>query len=245
MAKPTLASRNLVRPLEYNRMPWGDLIYGTKYQLRNIGIGVDTEFPGEAGNSKRRLTVRDPRGFKCQIENCDHLEEGIFSATIRFPGRDQPQPEFEAFAPGVRRLENIWSDDYVGTAEALAAAGLISLDQLPGQPGMRKTIVTVLPDGSVPTGPSKTKGPGVNDPGAKRIMRASKATYLVSVLVESHERARRHEAHAQSRCDWEERMRAMPQPARLDSHLPNLAIRKARSIPACRTVGNVFYLPGA
>ena len=247
MARPTLESRNMVvaRPLEYNRMPWGDLIYGTKYQLRNIGIGVDTQFPGEAGNSKRRVTVKDPRGFRCQIENCDHLEEGVFSATIRFPGREPPQPEYEAFAPGVRRLENIWSDDYVGTAEDLVAAGLIELTQLPGQPGMRKAVVTILPDGSVPTGSAKTKNRGINDPGAKRIMRASKTTYLVSVLVESHERARRHEASAQNRCDWEERMCAMSQPPRLDRSLPNLAIKKMRSIPACRTVGNVVYLPGA
>jgi hypothetical protein len=244
MAKPTLASRNLARPLEYNRMPWGDLIYATKDQLRAIGIGVDAEFPGETGNAKRRVTVRDPRGFRCQIENCDHLEEGIFSATIRFPGREQPEPQFEAFAPGVRRLENIWSDDYLGTAEALAAAGLIQPGQLPGQPGMRKSIVTILPDGSVPRGPSKTKGPGVNDPGAKRILRAAKGAYLVSVLVESHERARRHEAYAQSRCDWEERMRALPQPARLDS-VPSRAAWSARAMPACRTVGNVVYLPGA
>jgi hypothetical protein len=47
MAKPTLASENTAaRPLEYNQLPWGDLIYGTKHQLRSIGIGVDSEFPG-------------------------------------------------------------------------------------------------------------------------------------------------------------------------------------------------------
>ncbi len=246
MATPTLASHNLAAAgtLEYNQLPWGDLIYGTKHQLRNIGIGVDAGFPGEAGCPKRRVTVSDPRGFRCQIERCDHLEEGIFSATIRFPGREQPQPEFRPFAPGVRRLENIWSDDYVGSGEALAAAGLIRLDQLPGQPGMRKAIVTILPDGSVPAGP-KANDPSINDAGAKRVTRTSQTAYQVSVLVEPWERARRYEAYAQSRSDWEERMRDLPRPARLDAPLPILAIKKARIIPACRTVGNVVYLPGA
>jgi len=244
LAKPTLASQNMAaaRPLEYNLLPWGDLIYGTKNQLRSIGIGVDSEFPGEPGCPKRRLTVSDPRGFRCQIERCDHLEEGIFSATIRFPGREHPEPESESFAPGVRRLENIWSDDYAGTAEALAAAGLIRLDQLPGQPGMRKAIVTLLPDGSVPTGATAAS---IDDPGAKRITRMSQTTYQVSVLVEAWERARRYEAYAQSRCDWEERMYSLPRPARLDAPLPTLTIKKARIIPACRTIGNVVYLPGA
>jgi hypothetical protein len=246
MAEPTLAIHNLAAAgsLEYNQLPWGDLIYGTKHQLRKIGIGVDTGFPGEDGCSKRRVTVSDPRGFKCQIERCDHLEAGIFSATIRFPGRAQPQPEFEPFAPGIRRLENIWSDDYVGSGEALAAAGLIRPDQLPGQPGMRKTIVTILPDGSVPAG-AKANHASINDPGAKRITRTSQTAYQVSVLVEPWERARRYDAYAQTRADWEERMRAIPRPARLDAGAPILASNKARIIPACRTVGNVVYLPGA
>lgn len=247
MAKPRLASQNeaAARPLEYNQLPWGDLIYGTRHQLRKIGIGVDTKYPDEEGSSRRRVTVSDPRGFRCQIETCDYRAEGIFSATIRLPGREQPQPEFEPFAPGVLRQENIWSDDHIGTAEALAAAGLIRLDQLPGQPGMRKAIVTILADGSVPAGPSKAKYSNIGELGAKRITRASKTNYQVSVLVEPRERVRRYEGYAQSRCDWEEGMRSMARPARLDASLPNLANLKARIIAASRTLGNVVYLPTA
>jgi len=39
---------------------------------------------------------------------------------------------------GVRRRENGCLDDYVGTAEALVAAGIIDMHLLPGQPGMPK-----------------------------------------------------------------------------------------------------------
>jgi len=247
MGRPILASHNAaaVRPLEYNQLPWGDLLYGTKHQLRKIGIGGGASFPGEDGCSKRRVTVSDPRGFRCQIEKRDDCGEGIFSATIRLPGREQPQQEFESFAAGVRRQENIWSDDYIGTAEALAAAGLIRLAQLPGQPGMRKAVVTILADGSVPAAPSKSKCSRIDEPGAKRVTRASESRYQVSVLVEPRERACRYEAYAQSRRDWEDRMRSIPRPARLDAPLPNLVGQKTRIIPQCRAIGNVVYLPRA
>ncbi|MFZ3081409.1 hypothetical protein [Rhodoferax ferrireducens] len=46
------------------------------------------------------------------------------------------------FAPGVIRNEFGWTDEYIGTAEALVSAGLVRADQLPGQPGMPKSCST-------------------------------------------------------------------------------------------------------
>ena len=46
----------------YEQLPWGDLIYGTKPQIQNIGIAVEMAFPGEPGGPKRLLRVLDPRG---------------------------------------------------------------------------------------------------------------------------------------------------------------------------------------
>lgn len=74
---------------------------------------------------------------------------------------------WEDFSPGVRKNEIWWGDRYEGTAVALSNAGLIRPDQLPGQPGMRKTTVTILPDGTLPKGPKTVS----KEPGAKQIMR--------------------------------------------------------------------------
>lgn len=40
---------------------------GTKEQLRSIGIGVDTPYPGEKGNKKRWTQMCDTRGYKVRI----------------------------------------------------------------------------------------------------------------------------------------------------------------------------------
>jgi hypothetical protein len=250
MATPAkeLQFTTATRPLEYNQLPWGDLIYGTKEQLASLGIAVAGAFPGEPGSSRRCLTVTDPRGFKCRIEACDYREEGVFCASIPLPGRDVPEPTFEYFSPGVLKQENIWTDDYVGTADALAAAGLIRLDQLPGRPGMRKVVVTILPDGSLPQGAANAKCPQATEPGARQIRRASTTSYRVSVYVEADEKSRRYDAYARSRYDWEEQMRRVPRPAPLHARLLTFASGQTASTPAKptrRTVGNVIYLSRA
>jgi hypothetical protein len=242
----TRQDSTVTRPLEYNQLPWGDLIYGTKDQLRSLGVAVDTAFPGEEGEHRRRIAVTDPRGFKCHIEKCDYREEGVFCASIPLPGREQPEQPLESFAPGVLRQENTWTDDYVGTADALAAAGLILLEQLPGQPGMRKVIVTILPDGSLPKGRSSAKFHEDKEPGTKQITRASKTTFRVAVFVEADEKLRRYDVYARVRREWEGRMRLMPRPAPLHARL--LKTKQNERMPAItkfRTIGNVIYLPGA
>lgn len=51
-------------------------------------------------------------------------------------------PEHTQYAPGVTRSESSWNDRYIGRGEALIAAGLITADQLPGQPGRGKIMCT-------------------------------------------------------------------------------------------------------
>lgn len=248
MGTPALARKNTTatRPLEYNQLAWGDLIYGTKEQLTSLGIVVTEAFPGAEGRSRNRLVVTDPRGFKCQIEPCRYREPGVFCVSIPLPGRKPPEQPFDDFAPGVLRQENTWTDDYLGSAEALFAAGLIRLDQLPGQPGMRKAIVTILPDGSLPTGAPTANSAEAKEPGAKSIKRASKNRYQVSVFVDADERSRRYAAYAQSRREWEDRMRSIPRPPPLHARLVTLARKEeAPASPARRTIGNVIFLQEA
>jgi hypothetical protein len=223
MVKRALIKRDAPesRPLEYNQLPWGDLLYGTADQLRSIGIAVATVSRGEGGQFRRRQSLTDPRGFKCLIEACQSRGEGLFAVSIPLPGRQQPEPVWERFSRGVRRQANVWTDDYVGSADALVCAGLILSTQLPGQPGMRKVIVTVLPDGSVPTGARTC--PAAKDSGAKSIRRVAKTNYLVSMRVDEAERGRRYAAYARSRREWEAQMRLLPRPAPLHARLLVLA----------------------
>lgn len=247
MAKPAFDRQEPTapRPLEYNQLAWGDLIYGTKDQIRSLGVAVAASFPGEDGCGKRRLTVTDPRGLKCLIEKCHSREAGIFCAAIHLPGREPPEQPFEDYAPGVRRQENTWSDDYLGTADALAAARLLHLEQLPGQPGMRKHVVTILPDGSLAQGAPNVRHFLATAAGARRITRASGASFQVSIFVADDEKSRRYAAYARSRREWETQMRRLPRPPPLHARLVIFAsTEKAAATAEYRTVGNVTYLPG-
>lgn len=119
---------------------WGDMIYGTKEQLQSIGLGAGISFPGEAGETRKKIKVVDPRGFTATIDRAIYKADGVFCACIRFPGRDRPswEAEWKPFYFGVNKREFVCGDEFIGTGEALAAAGLVRMDQLLGQPGMRK-----------------------------------------------------------------------------------------------------------
>lgn len=71
-------------------------------------------------------------------------------------------------APGVMRLVSYSRAIYTGTAEALAAAGLIQPHQLPGQPGNPRGMATFDPEGERITkgGNSRARG----GPGHTRII---------------------------------------------------------------------------
>jgi len=67
------------RELEYNLQPWGDMIHGTKEQLQSIGLGAGIPFPGEAGETRKKIKVVDPRGFTAMIDRATYRDDGIFS----------------------------------------------------------------------------------------------------------------------------------------------------------------------
>lgn len=196
----------------YERLFWGDLIYGTKSELQALGIAADKIFPGEIGGPKRRMSVSDPRGFPCVIERCPYAGPEIFSASIRFYRR--PVVQKETFAAGVTKEAFVFTDASRGTAEALAAAGLVQQDQLPGLPGMPKTIVTVFPDQAI-CARRRRHGVGDYPAGTKQITKGPRNIYTVSITVSAEESERRaHEYRCQQR-DRENQLRALPRPAPL------------------------------
>lgn len=202
--------------LEYKQYTWGDLIYGTKEQLQGIGIAAGMAFPGEPNGPKRSLRVTDPRGLTAKVEASTWNGEGIFSASISFPGRDRPEyGHVTDFASGVRKKEYPWGDSFTGTAESLSAAGIVRFDQLPGQPGMRKTRVTILADGSLPQGSLQANCREAHEPGSIRISIKSKARYEVFIHVSDEEEQRRREEHSRADREWEARMMSLPRPAPL------------------------------
>lgn len=57
---------------------------GTKEQLRSIGIGLDTPYPGERGGKKRWAQAFDNRGYKVRISRC-RIWEWRYYASIDIP----------------------------------------------------------------------------------------------------------------------------------------------------------------
>lgn len=229
---------------EYHQQLWGDLIYGTKEQIQRIGLAVGMAFPGEPVGPKKRLKTTEHRGFPVRIEDGSHNGgDGIYSASISFPGRDQPHMEhWIDYAPGVKKNIGYWCDEYVGTSIALNNAGLVRFDQLPGRPGRRKTRVTIFPDGTIPAGASGSCSEA-QKPGAKQIERASKNTFKVMVRVDLEEAQRRDTEYQRKEREWEERMRELPRPAPLIPLFDGeRTSAKAQKAPRHRAEGNVLYL---
>lgn len=68
------------------------------------------------------------------------------------------------FAPGVTRHEDIPHDVYIGSSDAVIAAGLVLPDQLPGTPYTGKVQTTFFPDGT-----RVKKGGSCNTAGSKTV----------------------------------------------------------------------------
>lgn len=200
--------------LKYEHTHWGELIIGTKDQIQRLGIAGGMAFPGEPGRAIKQLVVLDPRGFEAEISPA---YDQLYYARIRFPGREWSRKKPIDFAPGVRLApDTSLYDEYKGTAEALAAAGLVRTEHLPGAPGMRKVKVTILADGTIASGPPTTalNGKG-REPGATTINRISRISYRVCVWVSTTERDRRNAAGRRERDQYEAKMNALPRPAPL------------------------------
>lgn len=207
----------LTAPLEYQQCIWGDLIYGTKTQIQSLGIGADLSFPGELGGPRRTLKVPDPRGFPATITSDRWLGDGRFSVSIPlFEEHPRPEPIARPYVPGVTKRECSWFDEYVGSAVALAALGLVQLNQLPCQPGMRKIRATILPDGSVFGGPPTASCAEAKKPGAKKIERVRANIFCVRVRVTAEERQQRGERAEIAEREWQWRIQKLPRPAPLN-----------------------------
>ncbi len=113
------------------------------------------------------------------------------------------KPATTLYAPGVSLVQSVWVDEYLGSLEALVAAGLVQADRVPGAPGQNKVSIMLRPDGQ----PRSANKRG-SRAGCKRITRRGKA-YEVTVWVSDEvAEARLAQHHAQ-----EALHRAQQQPA--------------------------------
>ncbi len=204
--------------ISYTQCDWGDLITGTKEQLQALGLGIGLAFPGEVGGPRIELKVRDPRGYSVRISNRYCRDEDRYTAFLLYPNWPARPGYEDQWAPttnGVKKRQHVRFDEYFGSARALADAGLVHVDQLPGKPGMRKVRVTILPDGTLPTGGHTANHREARSPGARCIERASASSYRVRIVVTKEEEARRCAARDIAHSAWRRQVQAMPRPARL------------------------------
>lgn len=185
---------------------WGELHEGTESALKAAGLGAGHEFPIIKVGRERELKVLDPRGLPCRIK-CD--APGTFYAKIIYSGRDLRPPVLEV-APGVSMTCETYGNVYRGSGEALEAAGVVPRCHFPGMPGMRKTKVRILPDGSVFHGAPQATPPQLRQEGAMRIERSGE-DYVVTVNISSEESSDRWRTEK----DQEKRLMDLPRPRSL------------------------------
>lgn len=111
-------------------------------------------------------------------------------------------------APGVKRtVREHGCDLYTGTAEALAAAGLLPRHLFPGQPGVGRTSASYWPEGS--------SGTGWRCSGHLQVRRRPDEQFSIELVVPEHERERRATIRQEL-----ERQRALENEARRQAVLP-------------------------
>ena len=98
-------------------------------------------------------------------------------------------PTFAHSAPGIKVERWNWCDHYIGTKDALIAAGIFKDGQFPGDPGRGPTGCSYEPDGT----PFR-RGGGRRAPIC--IQRCGKRLFRVWISVDEEEEARRREAEA-------------------------------------------------
>lgn len=192
-------------PFKYDQCWWGELIYGTKQELQELGLAPGLTFPGEPYGPPRILKVVDPRGLPCSI-NQFCKREGVYSAFIRYPDRDSIKRVLATAHPGVTVEHLAYADLYRGRAEAVIAAGLVRADQLPGAPGLRKTSACFYADGSVMTERQWDQ----SHEGAKSVSRKGKYQVHVYVYVSSEEETLRRDRERIEENEFTRRMWALP-----------------------------------
>lgn len=180
---------------------WGEVIEGDKAYLQSFGIGVGRAFPGEPFAPPRSLRLIDPRGFPAVVKRGYVFE---FSASIRYP-HIPPAPQFAApqhLAGGAVFTRESFADVYLGTREALVAAGVVLPGCFPGDPGMRKCSVTIAADGTVVEGRQARCSSEGRRPGAKWVDRTSANRFMARTMLDPVEQERRTRARNVSENEW-------------------------------------------
>ena len=95
-----------------------------------------------------------------------------------------------------RRAVNGRFDVVVGTAAELVASGIVSMEELPGQPGRNKTMCTYHGTVQLPRGSQVAKGRTSALCGYRQISRRGKDRYRVLLDVGDAEAARREAARS-------------------------------------------------
>jgi hypothetical protein len=104
---------------------------------------------------------------------------------------------------GIKRTEQWWCDEFRGTAEALIEAGLIRADQLPGTPGVNKTMRSFAADGA-----ERRNGQnGWRSPGARQVVKSGRKFRVMVNLDEAEEKRRLAEFDARLKAEAEQRER--------------------------------------
>jgi hypothetical protein len=206
---------------------------GTKEQLQAQGLGVGMPFPGEPG-APERVDCKCPLGFDVRISIPTHepvkAAAGIFEARSWYlPLQDRETEPPKQFAPGV--LLQAWPewstgrDTYIGTGEALVAAGLVpSLSLLPGQPGQPKMQVTYTKKwGRCPAGHREGWGATIQKRGTKK--------FSLELRVSDEEAQRREEIVAERRKETKAREAVL---ARERRELREIASAKVKGVDEFR-----------
>lgn len=121
-----------------------------------------------------------------------------------------PGMPWTPYAPGVEVQGGGWTENYRGTAEALSLAGLANQAQFPGQPGMRKSSVTVYADGTLPTNRLGSCQELASALGAKRVERWGKCKFIVRIYVAESDREPRIAETIRHHAQWWEQKHGYP-----------------------------------
>lgn len=173
--------------IEYRPTWAGELYSGSEASIRMLGIGGELPFPVD----REEIKCVDPRGLPCKISTSIN---GRFLASITYPGRESPYsgtPELRADGVKVRRLPSF--DQYTGSAEMLATAGIVQEHWLPGPNHMRKRVNYVSADGVQTTERvARNWSEFVSGTGSKIILRIRSNVFEVHVRVSEDEKKRRN-----------------------------------------------------
>ena len=111
-------------------------------------------------------------------------------------------PSRRLFGAGLTMVEDLWTDEYSGTADALVTAGLARLDEFPGQAGRNKMMATFHANGGAVVKGSPMK----RRPGDRCIKRTGKNRFCVAVTVDREIGERRYAAYVDG-CEARQRRR--------------------------------------